>query len=200
MRDSSVKRAFVASIACLLLSACDRGGAPSRPQVGKPTARAAACSAASLDVALAEQAGLPAPVVKMRRDIAAAAVACDYRRLEVLALPGEERFSYSFGEDGRPARYWEEQENSGERVLAALVQVLNLPHAAIESQVRAEGSPKVFVWPSASRDDPTEEDWNAVRGLYTDEEIAQMKDFGGYIGYRVGITPEGDWLYFVTGD
>ena len=33
------------------------------------------------------------------------------------------------------------------------------------------------------------------------DEIDDMFEFiGGYIGYRVGILPNGDWSYFVEGD
>ena len=36
--------------------------------------------------------------------------------------------------------------------------------------------------------------------LVTYGDYQDMKDFGGYIFYRVGITPSGRWEFFVAGD
>jgi hypothetical protein len=36
--------------------------------------------------------------------------------------------------------------------------------------------------------------------LMTHEEIKTMKEFGGYIHYRLGIGRDGTWHYFVAGD
>lgn len=40
----------------------------------------------------------------------------------------------------------------------------------------------------------------ALGPLYGDEDFQQFAEFGCYIGYRVGISESGDWLYFVAGD
>jgi hypothetical protein len=39
-----------------------------------------------------------------------------------------------------------------------------------------------------------------VRPLYGDEDFQQFAKFGSYIGYCVGISEAGDWLYFVAGE
>lgn len=41
---------------------------------------------------------------------------------------------------------------------------------------------------------------DALKPLYTDEDFENFSLFGSYTGYRVGLTPEGEWLFFVAGD
>lgn len=60
------------------------------------------------------------------------------------------------------------------------------------------------MWPSAFAYDEwaaaPEEDKDALRPLYTEENFEGFARFGGYIGYRVGITEQGEWIFFVAGD
>lgn len=163
----------------------------------------AACSAAGMDTEPEEQPGLPAAVAETRREIVGAAVQCDFDRLEELALGGSASFSYSFGEDGDPAGYWRRQEGSDRppQPLRFLVGLLGRPHRLLEPE---HGGTAHYVWPSAfgydSWDAVPEEDKEALKPLYTEEDFAGFEQFGGYIGYRVGITVEGDWIFFVAGD
>jgi hypothetical protein len=55
-------------------------------------------------------------------------------------------------------------------------------------------------WPSADQEVRTDTDWNALKGMYTDEQVAGFKSSDLYTGYRVGVTDAGDWMYFVSGD
>jgi hypothetical protein len=134
-------------------------------------------------------------VAETRLAIAEAAVACDYGRLEELALAGGD-FIYSFGGNvpptpGEASGFWRDEEERGVEALATLVKLLDLPYAR-------EGSD--YVWPSAFKDDPTDADWEALEAIYTEEEIAGFKEFGGYLGLRVGISLDGGWKFFVGGD
>jgi hypothetical protein len=45
-----------------------------------------------------------------------------------------------------------------------------------------------------------EADLEALRTLFTEDELQSFADFGSYIGYRVGIWENGDWSFFVAGD
>ncbi len=70
-------------------------------------------------------------------------------------------------------------------------------------QAELDGRPRpvrlaAATYPSWAEVPP--EDRNVLRPLYGDEEFEQFAGFGSYIGYRVGITDTGDWLYFVAGD
>ena len=45
-----------------------------------------------------------------------------------------------------------------------------------------------------------EADKEVLRALYDEDDFATFSDFGGYIGYRLGITENGEWSFFVAGD
>lgn len=216
-----MRRLIVAPLAVLLLvafaSACDGGGGDTEetPTLPPPVTQAPAtdtpapietttptesvqgeCSAAGRSPVPEEQQELPPAVAELREQIVAAAVACDYDRLEELALQGDPVFAYSFGEKGEsePAAYWRQAEAQGKPVLASLVEVLNLPPGLQQG---------VYAWPFAYWLDFSELTDAAERLLeehFTAAEIADWKAFGGYIGYRAIITQDGDWTAFIAGD
>lgn len=158
------------------------------------------CSASNVEPDGETETDLPEPVAEMRRAIIEAAIDCNYERLADLALAGRGEFSYSFGGGGDPAGHWREAEDRGEPVMAFLVAVLDLSWAQTETQFEADVFTTIYVWPAVVADNPSDADWEEVGELYTEEEIAAMKEFGGYIGYRVGTTSVGDWVFFVAGD
>ena len=119
---------------------------------------------------------LPAPVEEKREAIASAAQALDYERLETLLDP--KTFTYSFGESGDPIGYWRRLEEEAEVPVLGdiLPTVLSGPWAR-----RGD----IFVWPSVHGEPPSE--WTAeerrwLRNLYSEEEIRQFEDAGGYLG------------------
>ncbi|MGH9030562.1 MAG: hypothetical protein ACRDZV_00410 [Acidimicrobiia bacterium] len=166
------------------------------------------CSAADVSADPDEQADLPDPVAVMRQQIINAATACNYDELEELALQGDSRFTYSFGEDGDPAEYWriaEERHTCGELgaeehgVLEILAGLLNRPYGVTDG-----GDETIYVWPSASTygswSEVPAEDQKALKPLYDEEDFEHFEELFAYIGYRVGITAAGDWIFFVAGD
>ena len=160
------------------------------------------CSAADLSPEPVEQPGLPEPVRGMRDRIVRAAVACDFQALEALALVTGGEFTYSFGAEGDPGGYWRrEEEGQGPAPLRFLVGVLNRPYQRVQHAHRDEVR---YVWPSAfgydSWDAVPPEDKESLRPLYTEDDFESFARFGGYVGYRVGMTPEGEWEFFVAGD
>jgi hypothetical protein len=150
-----------------------------------------ACSASGLRIALPDQ-ELPAPVAETRRRIFEAAIACDYDALQAIALEDEPGFTYSYGGETSAADYWRGEEERGGRPLAILVQVLAMPHTRNEAGF--------YAWPTAYSEHPTEEAWNELEAVYSRDEINAWREFGSYLGYRVGITPAGEWQFFVAGD
>jgi hypothetical protein len=91
----------------------------------------ALCSASDLSPQSEPQPGLPEEVARMRESIVAAAVACDYDRLEELALAGE--FFYYEGLNDypdSPASFWQEREESGHDPLWTLAQALTEPYGS----------------------------------------------------------------------
>ncbi len=160
--------------------------APAVPSFG------ANCSASSLSADLPAQDGLPEAVATLRDRIAAAAVDCDYDALQALALEGSTGFTASYGSETSAADFWRGEEERGGKPLARLVQILATPYGRNEANF--------YAWPSAYTERPTEAQWLSLAGIYTHDEIASFKELGSYLGYRVGITPSGDWQFFVAGD
>jgi hypothetical protein len=157
------------------------------------------CSAAASSVILEPQPGLPDPVEDVRQAIAEAAVRCDYGRLAALAREGGKQFTFTFGDADDPAQYWRREEAIGGEPMKFLAGMLDRPYGKVSAWDLI-----LYVWPSAA----TYPSWaevppearNALRPLYEDQDFQQFAQFGSYIGYRVGTTETGDWLYFVAGD
>ncbi|AEI68643.1 TetR/AcrR family transcriptional regulator [Corallococcus macrosporus] len=158
-----------------------------------PAAEKGTCSAAKLSPRVEPATpALPAPVESMRQRIVAAAVACDYTALNTLADENGKAVRFTFGDSTDAGEYWRAAEKLGNPDLARIVQVLNLPYAK-------QGN--LYFWPAVHVTGATsDKDWGAVKGIYSEAEIAGMKDHGAYLGLRVGITPEGDWQIAVAGD
>jgi len=181
--------------AAMVMAACGEATTETSGGQPSPTGTAeeggeASCSAAGLPADVADQRGLPAPVAETRGAIAEAAAACDYEALERLAL-SDGVFTYSFGEGEGPAAFWRDGETRGEDPLALLVRLLDLPYVR---------QAQFYTWPSAEGAQATEEDWEALEAVFTQEEIDEWRDLGAYLGYRVGIMSGGDWAFFVAGD
>jgi hypothetical protein len=146
--------------------------------------------------------GLPPAVDVMRKQIIAAASACDYQELNRLALAGKPEFSYSFGVEQSPADFWRDREREARRLdqptseyLRYLVEVLYLPYCIEETSDRT-----YYVWPRVHCSERQPADWDDLQGLYADEVIEQMRAGDIYYGHRVGILADGDWAYFIAGD
>lgn len=156
------------------------------------------CSAAGGALEIQPQSDLPEAVADVRLEIIRQAVTCDYGDLEWLATrDGGEDFTFSFGGGESAAAFWHRQEEEGDAApMWFLVGLLNRPYAELD-----DGT---FVWPSAFAYD----DWSAVpegdrealKPLYGEGDFQGFAEFGAYLGYRIGIAPDGDWLFFVRGD
>ncbi|MBI4172425.1 MAG: hypothetical protein HY511_06670, partial [Actinobacteria bacterium] len=115
-----------------------------------------------------------------------------YDTLQAIALEGEPGFTYSYGGETSAADFWRGEEERGGRPLAILVQILAMPHTRNEAGF--------YAWPTAYSEQPTAEAWNDLEAVYSRDEINAWRDFGSYLGHRVGITPAGEWQFFVAGD
>ena len=159
------------------------------------TTPAGACSAASLSATLPKQ-KLPPAVARVRARIAAAAVACDYAKLQKIALEKGKGFKFSYGSETSAIAYWRKLESQHrDKPLARLVKILAIPFTRNET--------KAYAWPSAYTNKPTAADWNALvkKGVYSRTQVNTMRKGGNvYYGYRTAITRTGDWQFFVAGD
>jgi hypothetical protein len=164
-----------------------------------PSTNAPICSADGLELGdEAPQGDLPALVVAMRADLLGASTACDFGRLGAMAEANGTSFTFGGGFD--PAAYWRDLEANGETPLADMVQLLNLEPALFDV---GEGN-VFYVWPAAYAlpdwADATEEHRQELAGIFGSDQLAGWDSFGGYVGYRVGITIDGRWSFFVAGD
>ncbi|MET0403015.1 MAG: hypothetical protein ABW123_11460, partial [Cystobacter sp.] len=157
-----------------------------------PAPEAPACSAKGLAATpSAATPPLPPAVEAMRGRIAAAAVACDYAALGVLADEQGKGLRFTFGPDADVAPFWRQQEQEGVPVLARLVKILNLPYT------KQDGA---YVWPTAYREKATAQDFAQLKGIYPDAQVEAMQKDLSYLGLRVSISESGDWQMAVSGD
>lgn len=164
------------------------------------------CSAAELDEDVAEPSGLPAPVAAMRKEILKAAVRCDFELLEALALRGDGTFQYSYGQPGPAgsAAFWRDREAAGEPVTAVLVRLLQLDPR--HRQPREDEGPGTgsdvgaWTWPRADTERPSQAEWDELDSVYPGTERDVYRRGDSYVGHRLAITDQGDWVSFVGGD
>ena len=143
---------------------------------------------------VAAEGGLPTPVAEKRDALLAAAESGDYEELRPLV---PKQFSYTFGGpfQGGPIAYWEMVEReTGDRPIAILADLLRLPYTLYQG---------IYTWPFAF-DKQANELSEYERSLLRDAGGENLSDdFGvgtGYLGWRVGIDPDGDWIFFIAGD
>ncbi len=156
----------------------------------------AACSGAAAPDRLPEEPGLPAAVASTRAALFEAAALCDWPG--VAALLPDDGFTSSFGMVDDPIAQWRQEEVLGYQPMAFLSSLLALPYGTLEA-----GDATYYVWPSAAAlpwDQVSGVHRSALLGLYSEYNLWQFESFGGYVGYRVGITEDGSWVYFVAGD
>lgn len=171
--------------------------------VSTATAARPECSAADLEgFPHHRQDRLPRRVARMREEIVDAAVRCDYRRLQRLAKQGKNHFTFSFGAERSPARYWARLERHGGDPMAKLVRLFDADFTrgrhAYPHVRRARGN---YVWPSVFRPHATRADWKSLRktNAYSRREMRRFRR-DRYLGYRMIMSRRGDWTIFVSGD
>jgi hypothetical protein len=140
--------------------------------------------------------GLPEPVVQTLGKIRLFGSRCWF---DELAGVSAGMFTASFG-GMDPVELWTFEEEEGYEPMHFLMQILEMPYGTTEVDGRV-----LFIWPAAAAHDGDwttvpEEDKEALRRLYDDEDFAGFESFSGYIGYRTGIYEDGDWSFFVAGD
>ena len=160
------------------------------------TALAAPCSGSDIAPSALALSSIPQPVAETLGEIVDAARQCDFDRLEQVA---GDNFTASYG-GSEPSELWTQQEENGDKPMYWLLSILDLPGGTIDT----DNGP-MYVWPAAyahqgSWETTPQQDMDALLSLYTQDDLQGFANFGGYYGYRVGITASGDWLFFVAGD
>ena len=90
-------------------------------------------------------------------------------------------------------------DEGGQEILAILLEVLEAGYVHLNA-----GTPEeLYVWPyffAVPLDKLTDMQRVELFKLVTSGDYEDMKSFGAYIFYRVGISPDGQWRFFLAGN
>lgn len=220
IRIRSLRTVLVLAVAVLLLAACgvaeepagpdlpetdppaveepvdDEPDVPEDPAVEDPDTPVSDrdCSAQGTTVTPVEVDGMPAEVAAARDFLIDAAVRCD-EQLLFTAIEESSMFTFSFGDDTDVIGYWWDLEEAGEEPFLRLAQVLSTTPAL------ADGG-ELYVWPQVAtgRSEHTTEDAWAELTWMSDADMEASQTGEGYVGWRAGISLDGEWRYFLAGD
>ncbi|CAN7383861.1 hypothetical protein [Mesorhizobium caraganae] len=145
---------------------------------------------------------LPEPVRRMHDLMVEACVSGDIEKLRPLIGTGETMTQLSLGEiEGDPIAFLKglSGDKEGQEILAIMEEVLNAGYVHVDV-----GTPQeLYVWPyffAMPLDKLDAKQRVELFKIVTAGDYDDMKQFGAYIFYRVGITPAGQWTFFVAGD
>ncbi len=151
---------------------------------------------------LRDLSALPGPVKRMRELIIEACQSGDIEKLRPLIGTGEDITNLSFGGlDSDPIEFLRATsgDSEGHEILAILLEVLEAGYVHLDAGKAEE----LYVWPyffAVPLDKLSPPEKVELFKLVTAGDLEDMQSFGAYIFYRVGITPEGRWSFFVAGD
>lgn len=145
---------------------------------------------------------LPAPVRAFREKLLEAARSGEIEKLRPFITTGDGGTQLSLaGIEGDPVAYLKglSGDDEGHEILAILEEVLEAGYVHL-----SPGTPEeVYAWPyffAVPLDKLTPPQRVELFRLVTAGDYEDMKNYGAYIFYRVGITPKGTWAFFVAGD
>lgn len=171
-----------------------------KPGNGAPV-RAGADKDGKLPEIITDLARLPEKVRRTRERILAAARTGDLNKVATVMQSNEMMPVFSFGGDKDPVEFWKASypDSEGIEALAILIEIMEMPFVHLD-----KGTPQeMFVWPyfySMPLNRLTPEQKIELFRLVTGSDWREMLDFGAYIFFRVGISPNGVWHFFVAGD
>ena len=151
---------------------------------------------------ITDLAQLPFPVRKMRELILEAAKSGDVEKLRPYIGYGADVTMLSLGGiDDDPITFLKSLSGDGQgyEILAILIEVLESGFVHLDEGTDHE----LYVWPyyfAYPIDKLTPAQRVDLYKLVTHGDYEDMEAFGAYIFYRVGITPQGRWRFFVAGD
>lgn len=144
---------------------------------------------------------LPAPVRRLRQQILDAASSGDPERLRAIFEANGEPPVMSFVESDDPIEVVKalSGDPDGREVLAILMEVLEAGFVHVDA-----GTPdEMYVWPYFARypvEALTPPQLVELFRIVYSGDYEDMKTYGAYISYRVGIGPDGSWRFFLVGD
>jgi len=144
---------------------------------------------------------LPEPVARLRKEIIAAALTGDIDKLRPILKANGITPVFSLGGDTDAIRFWKDVSGDGEgrEVLAIMIEVFEAGFV----HIKHDGRDDIYVWPYFAElplESLTAAQQVELYKLVTAQDVKDMEAFGAYIFYRAGITPDGQWQFFLAGD
>ncbi|MEN0040102.1 MAG: cytoplasmic protein [Pseudomonadota bacterium] len=145
---------------------------------------------------------LPAPVRATRKRILAAIETGEVENLRSIIGTGEDMTSLSIGgNEADPIEFLKEISGDAEgiEILAILKEILETGYTHMDPGTDLE----LYVWPyffGYPLDRLTAAQRVELFTIMTAGEVLDSEEFGSYIFYRIGIAPDGQWAFFVSGD
>lgn len=144
----------------------------------------------------------PEPVIRLRELIVEAAASGDIERLRALMKTKDGVTQVAIGdqpEDPVAALKALSGDAEGREILAILLDIMSTGFVHVDV-----GTPEeAYIWPYFAErqlDSLSPPQIVELLRIVTAGDMADMKEFGGYNFYRIGISPSGEWKFFVAGD
>ncbi|MGH6924802.1 MAG: hypothetical protein ACRED5_13790 [Propylenella sp.] len=156
---------------------------------------------APLPTVLRSETDLPEPVREKRQKLIEAAKSGDIENLRILMQAEAAPPSVALGDPGDAIEYLKalSADADAREILAILLEVLESGFVHI-----GEGTDdELYVWPYFAQYPPealTPAQLVELFTLLTAADYEDMKSYGVYTFFRVGIAPDGRWLFFLAGD
>lgn len=173
-----------------------------QPQPEDTSPDAATAGEAMTVEIITDLAQLPESARRMRELILEAAATGDPDKLRSLLGSGPNATQLALGQtDADPVEYLRSisGDPEGQEILAILIDLLNTGFVHID----AGGSNETYVWPyfvALPLESLTAPQKVELLRLVTAGDVEDMKAYGAYNFYRIGISPEGEWRFFMAGD
>lgn len=182
----------------LALAILATGSALAQNKVKSETIREPKAKSATVEI-LRDLSNLPEAARKKREEILAAARAGDIDK--VAALVKADQTTISFGGDTDAAEFWKRTfpDSNGLEALATLIEILEMPFVHLDKGSKQE----MFVWPyfyAINLDRLTTQQRVELFRLVTAYDYREMQKFGSYNFFRLGLSTDGRWHFFVAGD
>jgi hypothetical protein len=142
---------------------------------------------------------LPEPVRRLRQQILDACKTGDPQQLKIIidGNDGAPDFGQAEGADPLTALLSQSGDEGGREILAILSEVLEAGYVHLDV-----GTPQeLYVWPYFAQypiDKLTPPQLVELFRLVYAGDYEEMLDYGHYTYFRAGITPSGQWAFFVT--
>jgi hypothetical protein len=144
---------------------------------------------------------LPAPVKRLREQIIEAASTGDPEKLRTIIDAQDEPPDFGPSDTGDPIGYLKLQsgDSDGREILAILIEVLEAGYVHVDA-----GTPdEMYLWPYFARypiDKLTPPQLVQLFKLVYAGDYEDMLANGVYDYFRAGISPDGQWRFFTSGD